>query len=51
MGLTGAGIPLPLRKLRMDPAASAAVFITTFTDILGLLLFLGLATLLIGRLL
>ncbi len=50
-GLTGAGIPLLLRKLRMDPAVSAAVFITTFTDVLGLLLFLGLATLLIDYLL
>ena len=34
-----------------DPAVSAAVFITTFTDVLGLLLFLGLATLLIDHLL
>ena len=34
-GLTGAGIPLLLRKLKMDPAVSAAVFITTFTDVLG----------------
>ncbi len=50
-GLTGAGIPLLLRKLKMDPAISAAVFITTFTDVLGLLLFLGLATLLIDHLL
>ena len=44
-GLTGAGIPLLLRKLRMDPAVSAVVFITTFTDVLGL------ATLLIDNLL
>ena len=43
-GLTGAGVPLVLRWLKMDPAVSAAVFITTFTDIMGLLLFLGLAT-------
>ena len=50
-GLTGAGIPLLLRRLKMDPAVSAAVFITTFTDVLGLLLFLGLATLLIDHLL
>ena len=50
-GLTGAGIPLLLRKLKLDPAVSAAVFITTFTDVLGLLLFLGLATLLIDHLL
>ena len=50
-GLTGAGIPLLLRKLKMDPAVSAAVFISTFTDVLGLLLFLGLATLLVDHLL
>ena len=49
-GLAGAGVPLLLRSLRMDPAVSSAVFITTFTDVMGLLLFLGLATLLIGYL-
>ena len=40
-GLTGAGIPLLLRRLRLDPAVSSAVFITTFTDVVGLFLFLG----------
>ena len=49
-GLAGAGVPLLLRSLRMDPAVSSAVFITTFTDVIGLLLFLGLATLLISHL-
>ena len=42
-GLAGAGVPLLLRKLHMDPAVSSAVFVTTFTDVIGFLLFLGLA--------
>ena len=42
-GLTGAGVPLLLRRFGMDPAVSSAVFVTTVTDILGFLLFLGLA--------
>ena len=47
-GLTGAGVPLLLRRLGMDPAVSSAVFITTVTDVLGLLMFLGLATALVS---
>ena len=50
-GLTGAGIPLLLRRLGMDPAVSSAVFVTTITDIVGFLLFLGMAAALIGLLL
>ena len=42
-GLAGAGVPLLLRRLGMDPAVSSAVFVTTFTDVVGFLLFLGLA--------
>lgn len=42
-GLAGAGVPLLLRQLRMDPAVSSAVFVTTFTDVIGFALFLGLA--------
>ena len=42
-GLAGAGVPLLLRRLGMDPAVSSAVFVTTFTDVIGFLLFLGLA--------
>ena len=41
--VAGAGVPLLLRRLRMDPAVSAAVFVTTFTDVIGFALFLGLA--------
>ena len=49
-GMTGAGVPLLLRKAGLDPAVSSAVFITTFTDIMGILLFLGIATVVIERL-
>jgi magnesium transporter len=46
--LAGAGVPLLLRSLHLDPAVSSAVFVTTFTDVLGFLLFLGLAALTIS---
>ena len=39
--LTGAGVPLLLRRLGIDPAVSSAVFVTTFTDVLGFLIFLA----------
>ena len=42
-GLAGAGVPLLLRRLGMDPAVSSAVFVTTFTDVIGFVLFLGMA--------
>ncbi len=47
----GAGVPLLLRRLRMDPAVSAAVFVTTFTDVIGFALFLGLSAIFIEYLL
>jgi len=40
----GTLVPLIMSKLGKDPAASATIFITTATDILGFLAFLGLAT-------
>jgi len=46
----GAGVPLLLRHLKMDPAVSSAVFATTFTDVIGVLLFLGLAAAFIDHL-
>ena len=46
--LTGAGVPLMLRKMGIDPAVSSAVFVTTFTDVFGFLIFLGTAALLIA---
>ena len=49
-GMFGAGVPLLLRQLRMDPAVSSAVFVTTFTDVIGFVLFLGLAAIFVERL-
>ncbi|MBI2285525.1 magnesium transporter [Candidatus Saccharibacteria bacterium] len=46
--LFGTLVPLIMSKLREDPAASATVFITTGTDVLGFLAFLGLATLILA---
>ncbi|MFC1910442.1 magnesium transporter [Chloroflexota bacterium] len=50
-GLTGAGIPLVLTRLRVDPAVASAVVVTTCTDVIGFFLFLGLATVLVSFLL
>ena len=43
-GPVGAGIPLLLRRIGIDPALASAVIVTTFTDVVGFLLFLGIAT-------
>lgn len=43
----GTMVPLIMSKLKKDPAASATVFITTATDVLGFLAFLGLATIIL----
>lgn len=40
-------IPLTLKWLKIDPAVASAVILTTFTDCIGFLTFLGLATLFI----
>ena len=44
-GLFGTLIPLACDRLGVDPAVAAAVFLTTITDVVGFLAFLGLATL------
>ena len=49
-GMFGAGVPLMLRHFRMDPAVSSAVFVTTFTDVIGFVLFLGLAAIFVDHL-
>ena len=49
-GTIGAAVPLILRRLGVDPAVASAVIVTTFTDVLGFLLFLGIATAAIGAL-
>ncbi|NAO94648.1 MULTISPECIES: magnesium transporter [unclassified Halomonas] len=45
--LSGVLIPMVLKKLQIDPALSGAVILTTVTDVVGFLSFLGLATLII----
>ena len=45
-GLAGAAIPVILTSLKQDPAQSASIILTTVTDVVGFLSFLGLATLL-----
>jgi len=42
---TGVGIPLLLRRLGIDPALAGGVVLTTVTDVIGFVAFLGLATL------
>jgi magnesium transporter len=43
-GFFGAMIPLLLKRLGIDPAVGSSVFLTTVTDVVGFLSFLGLAT-------
>ncbi len=43
-GLSGVLIPLGLEKLKIDPAVTSTVFVTTMTDTVGFFVFLGLAT-------
>ena len=43
-GSVGAGVPLFLRRIGVDPAIASAVIVTTLTDIFGFLFFLGIAT-------
>jgi magnesium transporter len=42
-GFFGALMPLVLDRFGLDPATSATIFITTATDVLGFVVFLGLA--------
>ncbi|MEX2227121.1 MAG: magnesium transporter [Dehalococcoidia bacterium] len=49
--VTGVLIPMTLRYgLKLDPATAAGVFDTMITDIMGFLIFLGLATIMLERL-
>ena len=43
-GSVGAAVPLFLRRAGVDPAVASAVIVTTFTDVFGFLLFLGIAS-------
>jgi magnesium transporter len=44
-GLSGALVPLAMKKLQIDPALAGGVVLTTVTDVVGFVSFLGLATL------
>ena len=44
-GMAGAVIPLGMKRLGFDPAQSSGIFLTTVTDVVGFLAFLGFATL------
>ena len=44
-GLSGVLIPLGLDRLRIDPAITSTIFVTTMTDCMGFFALLGLATL------
>ncbi len=46
-GVSGATIPLILKKLGADPATASSIFLTTMTDVVSMGAFLGLATLLV----
>jgi magnesium transporter len=45
--VVGVVVPLTLRRMNIDPALSAGVILTTFTDVLGFAILLGLGTLLL----
>ena len=44
-GAAGLLVPVALKACHQDPAVSSSIFVTTATDVLGFLLFLGLAQL------
>lgn len=44
-GLAGAAIPLTMKRFGLDPAQSSSIVLTTVTDVVGFLSFLGFAVL------
>ena len=44
-GLAGAVVPLVMKRFNIDPALAGGVVLTTVTDVVGFISFLGLATL------
>ncbi|WP_139151040.1 magnesium transporter, partial [Vibrio ordalii] len=45
-GIAGVTIPILLKKMKIDPALAGGMALTTVTDVVGLSVFLGLATIL-----
>ena len=48
--LVGVLVPLLLRRFHLDPALASGVIVTTFSDVVGFLVFLGLGALLVDKL-
>jgi magnesium transporter len=46
-GVSGALIPLTLKRVGLDPATASSIFLTTATDVASMGMLLGLATLLL----
>jgi magnesium transporter len=44
-GLAGVLVPLGLKHFGADPAVASSVFVTTVTDVVGFVVFLGLGAL------
>ncbi len=40
-GLFGILVPVTLKKMNIDPAIASSVFVTTITDVIGFVSFLG----------
>ena len=49
-GLFGILIPVTLKKMNIDPALASSVFVTTVTDVIGFLSFLGIGSLVFYKL-
>ncbi len=49
-GFAGVLVPMVMQKLKFDPALASPILVTTTTDTLGYLFYLGLATLMIASL-
>lgn len=47
-GFAGSFVPTLLDRIGVDPAVASSVFVTTFTDLVGFFLLLGLASALLG---
>lgn len=48
--LVGVLVPLAFKKMKADPALASGVIVTTFSDVVGFFVFLGLGALLVTRL-
>ncbi len=49
--IAGAAVPILMKLVKVDPAVASGPFITTINDILSLLIYFGLASLMLGSLL